>query len=40
MDLNSKKVGATWEQYEATPEKLRADWTFQIDSAVKGLFPD
>lgn len=38
--LTSKGIGATWDQYEADPEKLRADWSRQVDNVVTNLFPD
>jgi hypothetical protein len=38
--LISKGMGATWEEYEADPQRLRADWNTQVENVVKHLFPD
>ena len=38
IQLASKNMGATWEEYEAQPEKLRADWIKQIETVVAALF--
>jgi hypothetical protein len=35
----SQGIGATWDEYEAQPEKLCADWIRQIDYVVERLFP-
>lgn len=37
--LTSKGIGASWKEYEANPEKLRADWNKQIETVVSHLFP-
>lgn len=40
MDLNSEALGATWEEYEADPNRLREDWIKQIDHVLARLFPN
>lgn len=39
LQIDSSGLGATWEQYEANPEKLRADWNQQAEKIVSKLFP-
>ncbi|HWH72283.1 MAG TPA: hypothetical protein VNT26_23175 [Candidatus Sulfotelmatobacter sp.] len=39
MDSPSAVPEATWEEYEAHPEKLRADWNKQIETVLAQLFP-
>lgn len=40
LQLTTKDIGATWDEYEAHPERLRADWVRQIDCVVEALFPE
>lgn len=39
IQLTEEGIGATWDEYEAQPEKLRADWARQIDNLVEKLIP-
>jgi len=38
-DWTANGIGAPWEEYEANPERLRADWNAQIKHVVPLLFP-
>ena len=35
--LTSKDIGSTYDEYEANPEKLRADWIKQIDHVLASI---
>jgi hypothetical protein len=37
MHLESRGVGASYDEYEAHPERLRKDWELQIDAALRHL---
>lgn len=39
LDLTSKSIGASWDEYEADPDRLRDDWHKQIDHVLARLFP-
>lgn len=38
--LTSDGLGATLEEYESNPARLRADWNAQIENVVEHLFPN
>lgn len=40
LQASASGMGTKWEEYEADPEKLRADWTTQIDGMLGKLFPE